>query len=95
MKHCKEFKRKDGSTVTIIQIGCFNPISKSLEIYSEFAKVTKEGNDPKFYHPTPYNPSMNGLSVDEYIKSGRKGLISVVRPHELLKTRLEFEAKLV
>ena len=94
MKHEKILIRENGDTVTIIHIGIFNDITNSVEVYSIFVKVKANDGDTKFYYPTPYNPSLEGLSVEEYIKRGRKGIMSMVRPHELLKASLEFKEAL-
>ena len=39
--------------------------------------------------------SLNGMSVDEYIKNGRIGLLSVVSPFEILITIQKLKTKLI
>ena len=81
----KVFKQSDGNNVIITNIANYNIFRNQYE-FNVFAKVNN-----KYYYPGPYEKTLNGLFVDEYIKHGRKGLLSVVRPHELIKTRLELE----
>ena len=91
MRHEKVFVREDGSTVTIVNIA-----STTDDLgFDVFAFVDRAGATKEYYYPklSPHK-SLGGLSVDEYIKHGRQGLLSVARPHELIKTNLELREKL-
>lgn len=69
----------------------------SLESQFDFYALQKEeGKETKVFTPENNpNKSLNGLSVNEYIKHGRIGLLSVVRPHEIFKVSKKLKEKLI
>jgi len=81
------FKRKTGETIVLIQIADKDIFTQQIEI-DTFAKIIFN-NETKYVYPNnSFDKSLNGLSVDEYISHGRKGLVSVLKPNELIKARV-------
>lgn len=100
LRHEMTLNRDNGDVVRLIAIKGCDPIghlSSDGFCYSSinmFAAVTFDGQETEeYFHPEQGPKSMNGMSVDEYVKHGRVGLISVVRPHEIIKISLALEAK--
>lgn len=90
MRHEKTFHREDGSTVVIVIIGMHSLFTMKMEC-DMFAIVKKNNEANKYYHPSRSVDKNLKTSVSEYVSHGRKGLMSVARPHEVIKTRLEFD----
>lgn len=94
MRHEKRLHREDGSTVRLVAEYWPSPISESS---TKFYALVKRSNSENWQLFTPHrsaDKSLGGLSVDEYTKRGRKGLLSVVSPSEILKASIELNEKL-
>jgi len=83
------FFRKDGSKVKLVQIAYNNLFSPEIGI-DTFAVVSRQGKEDKYHYPCDFpNKSMNGLTVEQYSRSDRNGLLAVLKPIEILKARSE------
>lgn len=94
MRHEKLLHRGDGSTVKLVAEYMSSPIGRSSIQYYALVKFENSGNWQLFTPHHSVDKSLGGLSVDEYVKRGRKGLLSVVRPAEILKAGIELNRKL-
>lgn len=87
MKCETRIERKDGTIIRLVSDGIFNVFTGKLDCNC-YALVKFPGSNEENLFTSANDPdkTLKGLSVDEYIKRGRKGLISMVRPHEILKS---------
>ena len=93
-RHEKVLNREDGSTVRLVAEYCPSFFTKPSINYYAFIQP-KGSKEWKLFtpHSSP-DKSLNGLSVDEYFKRGRKGLLSIVTPAEILKAGMELHEEL-
>lgn len=91
MRYEKIISRDCGTQIRLIVQG-YRDILTDRVHREFFAAVREPGqHEEKFVHPhRDPSKSLHGMSVDEYIHRGRKGLLAVVRPGEILKAGLEF-----
>lgn len=94
MRHEKIINRDDETVVKLVSEYCPNPIGVSN--IEQYALVLHPGETDwqLVCENNTTCKSLNGLSVDEYIETGRTGLCAVVRPHERIKAILELKEKL-
>jgi len=89
MRHEKRIKRDDGAIIKLVTIGHLSVFTRAPEI-DMFAVVRDPAtSQDKYYYPTLQEKNLGGLSVVEYVQKGRKGLLSVVRPHEIIGSILD------
>lgn len=95
---CLTLNRSDNTTVHLVASYMPNPRIANASLSSQFdyyAVVYSDKSDhPSVFTPVIGTKSLNGLSVDEYSQRGRVGLMSVVRPHEVIKANLGLQKKL-
>lgn len=94
MRHEKMIIRDNGLTIRLVHQFMPNPIGVSD--WDVFALVSSPSQpDPRVvtYERSP-NKSLNGLSVEEYKQHGRKGLLAILSPAELIKAKQEAIAAL-
>lgn len=94
MRHEQIIKRGDTTVVKLVSEYFPNPIGASS--IEQFALVLHPGaTDWQLVcRDNTTCKSLNGLTVAQYIETGRKGLCAVVRPHESIKGILELKQKL-
>jgi len=94
MRHEKRIERNDGTVVRLVAV--YMPNLFGPDAIDNFALVQRKGADDwELYTPDrSSDKSLGGLSVDEYVKYGRKGLLCVVRPHEIIKVNIELNERL-
>ncbi len=94
MRHEKVIKRENGTVVRLV--ANYVPNLNGPYTVDYFALVqAKDSEGWVLFTPHHTNDkSLRGLSVDEYTQRGRKGLLSVVEPHEILKAGMELDEKL-
>ena len=80
------FKRKNGKIIILIQIANKDVLSQKIEIDS-FAKIIVNDKVQYVYPNDSFDKSLYGMSVEEYIIHGRKGLISILEYNEIIKAR--------
>lgn len=94
MRHENLLTREDGTQIRLVAIYCPNPIgTSSIDCFALVKTPQAADWSCVTYGPTG-DKSLGGLSVDEYIKFGRKGLLSIVRPNEIFKVSQELQRKL-
>lgn len=91
------FKRDDGSVVILVASYFPDPrtIKSLVSQFGFYALVRHPEREVQVLTPENGSKSLNGLSVDEYIKHGRVGLMSAVRPHELFKVSDKLKKQLL
>lgn len=85
----KIFVRDNGSVVRFVQI--YSPSPIGVAGWDLFALVREAGHDSERL-VTPYSSpdkSLGGLSVEEYMRAPKKGLLGVLSTGELLKAGQE------
>jgi hypothetical protein len=89
-------QRDDNTTVEIIAsyFPDFRNIGSVTSQFGFYALVDKPGQTRQVVTPENGTKSLSGLSVEQYIRSGRVGLMAVVRPHELIKVSAKLKNKL-
>jgi hypothetical protein len=88
LRHEMVLTRENGNQVRLVAICPGTHFNVSLT--DMFAIVTRNGQDEKeYFYPKKGHKDMDGMSVEDYVKHGRMGLLSVVRPHEIIKIFLE------
>lgn len=98
-QYCDVYERKDGTHVQLVanympNVWSCDSIEKQIEYY---AVVRHTGEtETTLYNENRKDPikDMNGLSVAGYVRSGRVGIMSVVRPHEIIKAKLKLIQKM-
>jgi len=93
MYHEKVFERKDGSTVRLVA-EYFSPIPSGVSSIECFAVVRPANSDKLTVLTVDRIKSLNGLSVEEYKRSPRRGLFTAVSYAEVIRVMAELEEKL-
>jgi hypothetical protein len=90
LRHEMALTRKNGDQVRLVAIcpgGHFD-----FSFIDMFAIVKRNGQDEEtYFYPKMGPKDMSGMSIEDYVKDGRVGLLSVVRPHEMIKLSLEIQ----
>ena len=94
MRHEKVLNREDGSTVKLVAEYCPSFFTQPSINYYAFLQPKGSKKWNLFTPHSSPDKSLNGLSVDGYVKRGRKGLLSIVTPAEILKAGMELHEKL-
>jgi len=85
------FYRDDGTVIRLVTLFFLNPIGTNSP--DQFAFVTRRGErEPRMVYPH-YSPdkSLGWLSVEECKESGRKGLLSILSPGEIMGAIVELQ----
>lgn len=94
MRHEKLFTRDDGTLIRLVAEYWPYPTGGGSVVHYALVKTPNDTNWNLFSPHNDIDKSLGGLSVDEYVAHGRKGLMAVVRPHEIIKATQELYVKL-
>jgi len=94
MRHEKIIERENGAVIRLVVISMQNVFGPDFRDIFALVKYKDPDTWELFTPRNTFDKNLGGLSVDEYMKRGRKGLLSVVRPHEILKAGMELDEKL-
>jgi len=89
VRYEKTIHRDDGTVICLVALDFSSPFHPvSLDIFGLVKAANETSWEVVTAHITP-NKTLGGMSVDDYIAKGRKGLLSVVTSAEIINVSIE------